>query len=407
MPSPPEFDILPNGTVTSPKGFLAGATFAGLKTYGAEKLDMGILYSEAPCTAAGVFTTNQVKAASVLVCAKHLKLGRAQAIIANSGCANACVGAQGMKDALETTELAARKLGLEPEQVLIASTGIIGVELPMALIRRGINQVSVSPDRGAELAKAIMTTDTHPKEVAVRLELDGRQVTIGGIAKGAGMIHPNMATMLSFIATDAAVERAFLQQALRDAVDSSFNMITVDGDTSTNDTVLLLANGASGGRTLESQSPEAALFADALKQVCMHLAKQIVRDGEGSTRLIEVTVEGARNVADARSAARTIASSSLVKTAVHGGDPNWGRILGALGRSGAKITESKVALWINGICTMEKGTPVPFYKDAAVASMKAPEVSIRVALNLGRASATAWGCDLSQEYVRLNSVYTT
>ncbi len=401
------FETIPDGTITTPQGFLAGATYAGLRTYGVGKLDLGLLYSEAPCTSAGVFTTNKVKAASLVVCAEQLAKGRARAIVANSGCANACVGGQGVKDARETVALAASKLGVTRDEVLIASTGIIGVELPMALIRKGMGQIALSRNSGHDLARAIMTTDTRSKEIALSLELGGKPVRIGGIAKGAGMIHPNMATMLSFVTTDAAVERGFLQQSLREAVDSSFNMITVDGDSSTNDTVLLLANGASGGKTISAGDPEAPLFARAVKEVCIYLAKQIVLDGEGATKLIEVIVEGAGTVADARLVARTIASSSLVKTAVHGEDPNWGRVIAAAGRSGARLVESKIAMWINGMCTMEKGTPVPFHQEAAVASMKALEVNIRLNLNLGKQSATAWGCDLTQEYVRLNSVYTT
>ncbi|MBI2866821.1 MAG: bifunctional glutamate N-acetyltransferase/amino-acid acetyltransferase ArgJ [Chloroflexi bacterium] len=400
--------VIPDGTITSAKGFLAGAVHCGLRQR-KELPDLTLLVSEREAAAAGVFTRNKVRAGSVTVCIEHLAAsgGKARAIIVNSGSANACVGEQSVKDAGEMAALAARKVGVPPEQVLIASTGVIGVELPMGLIRKGVPRIPLSQNGGNNFARAIMTTDLVPKEAAVSLTLGGKDVVIGGAAKGSGMIHPDMATMLAFIATDAAVEQSFLQAALRRAADVSFNMVSVDGDTSTNDCVLLLANGAAGNGPVAAQSPEAAAFEDALAAVCKTLAIKIAQDGEGAKKLITVIVSGARSDADARQAARTIVSSNLLKTAVHGSDPNWGRVLAALGRSGAEIEESKIRVEINGICTLDNGVPIPFYKEAAKVAMSEPEVVVRVSLNLGDRSATAWGCDLTAEYVTINSAYTT
>ncbi|MBI4307404.1 MAG: bifunctional glutamate N-acetyltransferase/amino-acid acetyltransferase ArgJ [Chloroflexi bacterium] len=398
---------LPDGTVTSPQGFLAGAVYSGLKTEGEGKLDLGIFYSETPCAAAGAFTTSAVKAASLRVCERHVAGGKAQAVVVNAGIANAYVGEQGIKDAEEICALVGRKVGVSPGQVLIASTGLTGMELPMGIIRRAIPTISLSRTGGHDLARAIMTTDRRPKEVAYSFQVDGKAVTLGGIAKGAGMIHPHMATMLAFLATDASVERRFLQTSLREAVDDSFNMLTVDGDMSPSDTVLLLANGAARNTPLDSESPGAEVFRAAVKEACVYLAQAMARDGEGAEKLIEVTVEGALSRDEARKAARTIAGSTLVKTAVHGNDPNWGRVIAALGQSGARVAEEKLVCYINGICVMDEGKPIPFFREAAVKAMTAPEVSIRVVLNLGDASATAWGCDLTEEYVTFNSKYTT
>ncbi len=395
------------GTVTNPAGFLAGATYAGLKSYAEDKLDLGIILSESPCTTAGVFTTNAIRSPSVTVTQEHVNAGPVRALIVNAGIANTCVGEQGYTDAKEMTTLAARRLGLQPEEVLVCSTGVIGVELPMSLIRTGVEQIDLSTDGGHAVARAMMTTDTHPKEVAVRFELDGRQVDMGGVVKGSGMIHPNMATMLSFVTTDAAVDRDFLQTTLKEVADASFNMMTVDGDSSTNDTVLVMANGRAGNSPVTAESADADSFKEALLQVCVHLAKELARDGEGATRMITVEVAGAQNVGDARMAARTIAGSSLVKSAVYGADPNWGRILMALGRSGAAVEERMVDLFVNGVCIMQGGLPIPFHRDAVVALMRGPEVTFRIHLGLGDGDATAWGCDLTEEYVIINSAYTT
>ena len=402
-----EINWLEGGTITSPKGFTAGATYSGIRTYTEDKLDLGILCSESVCTVAGTFTKNMVKSPSVVLDQERVATGRAQAVVINSGIANACVGEQGMTDAIEMAALAAARLGLEPELALACSTGLIGVELPMGLIRNGVKNIEMSLDGGHELARAICTTDTVSKEAAVSFEVDGATYALGGIAKGSGMIHPNMATMLAFLATDAPVDGAFLQESLSRAVDTSFNMISVDGDSSTNDTVLLLANGVAGGSAIDASAPGADAFQAALDVVCMELAKAIARDGEGASKLIEVVVENALSESDARAAALSVASSMLVKSAIHGADPNWGRIIVALGYSGAQVTEELVALHINDVCIMEGGRPIPYFKDAVALSMSGTDVSLRLDLGLGDARATAWGCDLSEEYVTFNSAYTT
>jgi glutamate N-acetyltransferase/amino-acid N-acetyltransferase len=389
------------GTITSPKGFLAGATCAGIKTSGG--LDMGILYSEVSCVAAGLFTTNRIKAAPVLWCQEHIAGGKAQAIVTNAGCANACTGERGLEDATEMAGLAAKRLGIAHQDVLVASTGVIGEPLPIGLIGSNMDNVALSKEGGHELAQAIMTTDTHAKEVAI--VAGGGEFTIGGIAKGSGMIHPNMATLLCFLATDAAIDAYFLEKALREAVDVSFNMVTVDGDTSPNDMVLILANGMAG--SINEGTGDAEDFQAVLTEVCTYLARRIASDGEGATRLIEVTVDGALTVADARLAARTIAGSPLVKTAVHGCDPNWGRIVAALGYSGAEIDGARIDLFLNNIRLVSGGSPRPFDAEEVRVVMGGAEVPIRVCLNLGDCAATAWGCDLSAEYVTINSEYTT
>ena len=396
-----------NGTVTSARGFTAGSTYAGLKTYGQDKLDLGILASDKPSAVAGVFTRSKIVSSTVTLTRQRVQSGRAQAVIVNSGCANACVGPQGMVDAMEMASLAADKLGMAQESVLVASTGVIGVEIPMSLIRPAIDKIEMSPDGGHSFARAIMTTDTHPKEVAVSFEIDGKRCTLGAAAKGVGMIHPDMATMLCFVGTDAAVEPGFLQSTLGAAADSSFNMLTIDGDTSTNDLLVVLANGDAGNKPIRAETPEAELFQQALSDVCQTLTRMIARDGEGATKLIDVTVEGAASAQDARKVARTVVSSPLVKTAVHGADPNWGRLMMAIGRSGAEVQEDMLALYLNGICMFDAGAPIPFHKDLAVLSMKESDVKIIVRLGLGEHSATAWGCDLTEEYVRFNSEYTT
>lgn len=399
-----EFKTVESGTITSPQGFVAGAVEANVKS--PNKLDLAVFYSEVPCVAAGVFTTNAIKAAPVILSQKHLRDKKAQAVIVNSGCANACTGDAGLADAAEEANLVAKRLSIKPDDVLVASTGVIGVPLPMAKIRDGIGRIELSPEGGTQLARAMMTTDTFAKEIALVVDSDLCKFTIGGVAKGAGMIHPNMATMLCFITTDASVDAGFLQQALRKAVDNSFNMVTVDGDTSPSDTVVVLANGLAGNKIVNKRNGES--FQKALNQVCLYLAKSIARDGEGATRLIEVVVEGALNQSDARLAARTIAGSPLVKSAIHGNDPNWGRIVAALGRSGSRVTENKIDVYLNTVTVMKQGIPVAFDKQELSQSLAASkEVSIKLNLNLGKGTATAWGCDLSEEYVTINSAYTT
>lgn len=403
----PEYKAIPHGTVTSPRGFLAGTTYAKIKTEGKNALDLGILYSEVPCIIAGAFTTNKIKAAPVVLCQERLERKRAQAIVVNSGCANACTGKQGLADSAEMADLTAKKLGISPEDVLVASTGVIGVPLPMKRLQTGIKKIFLSPEGGHHLAEAIMTTDTSPKEIAVIFKLNETEVTIGGVAKGAGMIHPNLATMLCFITTDAAIDAKFAQRVLQSAIDDTFNMITIDGDTSPNDTVLLLANGLASNSPLKASMDEAKIFRAVLRDVCLYLAKGIIRGGEGATKLIEVSVEGAFTLKDARIAARTIASSPLVKTAVHGNDPNWGRIIAALGRSGAEINPVKIDLYLKDICLLKAGCPVLFDNEKAKRVLTSDKVSFRIRLNLGKESATAWGCDLSEEYITINSAYVT
>lgn len=398
-----ELKAITSGTVTSPQGFLAGAVKAGIKNQ--EKPDLAILCSEKPCVAAGVFTTTAMKAAPVILSQAHLKAGKAQAVVVNSGCANACTGDSGMADAVDMAKLVSEKLGLSVDDVLVASTGIIGVSLPMDRIRAGIRQIDLTGDGGHELARAMMTTDTFPKEIAISVESKPGKFTIGGVAKGAGMIHPDMATMLCFLTTDANVEARFLQSALRKAVNVSFNMITVDGDTSPSDTVAILANGMAGTEKINSRNGE--LFQKALDEVCLYLAKCVARDGEGATKLIEVAVEGALNEMQARLAARIVAGSPLFKTAMHGNDPNWGRVLAALGRSGAKVDERKLEGYLNGVCVMKQGSIVPFDRQEVSAGLAGKEISVRLHLNLGRGKAVAWGCDLSEEYVTINSAYTS
>ena len=400
-------EFVEGGTVTTAKGFLAGATYAGLKTYAEDKLDLGMILSEVPCSVAGVFTKSSIISPTVTVNRERVARGTTRGLVVNAGIANTCVGEQGFIDAQDMAAAAAQQLGVGSEDMLVCSTGVIGVELPMSLIRDGIIQIELSAPGGHDLARAMMTTDTRPKEMAVTFEVDGRQAHLGGVAKGSGMIHPNMATMLAFVTTDAAVDVDFLQATLREVNEDSFNMLTVDGDSSTNDTVLVLANGLTGNRPITGGSADADTFREALSQVCTNLTRELARDGEGASRLISVEVQGAREADDARQAARTIASSSLVKSAVYGADPNWGRVLAALGRSGAAAEEEKIDLFVNGVCIMEAGKPVPFHRDAVVALMGGAEVTFRLNLNLGPGQATAWGCDLTEEYVIINSAYTT
>ena len=400
-------ELVQGGGVTSPKGFVAGGVYAGIKSEAAGALDLGVLLSEAPAAVAGTFTKNKVVSPSVTLSRGRAARGTARGVVCNSGCANCAVGPQGLTDAEEMAALAADHAGVDAEQVLVCSTGLIGVELPMALIRQNMGNVELTESGGADFARAIMTTDTKPKEIAVSVDVDGTRITVGGAAKGVGMVHPDMATMLAFVSTDADVEQGFLQAALGRAVDASFNMIDVDGDTSTNDTVLVLANGAAGGERIREGSAAAGVFAEALTYVCVALAKKLAADGEGARTLIEVVVDGAATGEDARKAARSVASSLLVRAMVHGRDPNWGRVMMAIGKSGADFEESKVDLFIAGIHMVHQGIAIPYLKDAVISAMAADEVRLSVDLNGGNASATAWGCDLTEEYVIFNSAYST
>jgi glutamate N-acetyltransferase/amino-acid N-acetyltransferase len=397
-------DLIRSGSITSASGFLAGAVHAGIKSK--DELDLAVLCSEVPCEAAGVFTTNQIKSAPVVLSRRHISKGRAQAIIANSGCANACTGKQGLIDALAMAELAAAKPGISPEEVLVASTGVIGVALPMDRIRAAIPKVKLTKKGGHDFCRAIMTTDTRPKEMAVRVDSKEGKFVIGGVVKGAGMIHPNMATILCFITTDAVISAGFLRAALHEAVDGSFNMISIDGDTSPSDCTFILANGSAGNAPIDFDN--GAAFQEALNAVCTHLAKSIARDGEGATKLIEVTVEGAEDQLRARQAARVVASSPLVKAAIHGNDPNWGRVVAALGRSGGRVREDRLDVYINEVCVMKRGCPCLSNKAKMASALdNTDNVLIKLCLNLGEGKATAWGCDLSEEYVTINSAYTT
>jgi len=398
------FRLIPSGTVTSVPGFLAGAVSTGIK--GKKEPDLAILYSPTPCRAAAVFTTSRIKSAPVVLSRKRLAQIKARAIVVNSGCANACTGEQGLADAAEMAKLTAAKLGIPREEVLVASTGVIGKPLPMERIRDGIGKISLAPDKGHELCQAMMTTDTRPKEIALEVNAGESRFTLGGVAKGAGMISPDLATMLCFVATDAVVKIDFLEQSLKKAAEASFNMLSIDAETSPSDCVFLLASGEAKNPEIGSRNGK--IFQDALTELCTCLAKSIARDGEGATRLIEVTVEGAANQADARRAAKTIVGSPLVKAAVFGSDPNWGRVAAALGRSGAAVTEQRLDLYLNDVCVMKQGLPAPFDQEQMRLSLaRAESVLIKARLNLGEGRATAWGCDLSPEYVRINSEYMT
>lgn len=400
-------ELIPDGTVTSPKGYLAGAVYAGIKTYGEDKLDLGLLASELPCTAAGVFTQSTVPGAPVIVSRRHLASGRARGIAVNAGCANVCTGDQGIDDAVEMAQLAGDRIGCDPHEIVVASTGVIGRLLPMDKIRKGIPTIDLSRDGGEKLSRAIMTTDTRPKRIAATFAVGGVRYTVGGIAKGSGMIHPDMATMFGFLTTDAPVERAFVDRVLRTAVGTTFNMISVDNDTSTSDTVTLFANGAAGGDVIDDGHPAAAALQEAVTAVSRYLAREIARDGEGATKLIEVRITGAANEDEARRAARTVSASPLVKSAVYGNDPNWGRIMMAVGRSGARVDLARVRVAIGDAVMYADGHPCEVEPAAAHAALAGPEVVIHADLGVGRASAVAWGCDLTEQYVKINADYTT
>lgn len=395
------------GGVTAPRGFKAVGVHAGIK---AEKLDMALLASDVPAVSAGVFTTNRVQAAPVKVCREVLRRGVARAVVVNSGSANACTGVQGMKDARQMGRLAAKALGVSPATVFTCSTGTIGKPLPMEKIARGITMAAavLSPEGGQLAAKAIMTTDTVDKQAAVELTIDGKQVRVGGMAKGSGMIAPNMATMLCFMTTDAAVTRAALQTCLSEVADVSFNRITVDGDCSTNDTVLFLANGVAGNRSLRPGHKDWARFVEAVRTVALDLARQIVRDGEGATKFVTVTVKGATTEADADRAARAVANSLLVKTSWFGMDPNWGRVIAAIGYSGAKVNTDRVDISFDGVAAVKGGRKAPgFALEQLEEVLRRPAFEIVANLRLGRGEATVYTCDCSYEYVKINASYLT
>jgi glutamate N-acetyltransferase/amino-acid N-acetyltransferase len=395
-----------SGGVATARGFRAAGISAGIKA--TKKPDLALVVSDTPATAAAVFTLNKVQAAPVLLSKEHLARsgGIVRAIVVNSGCANACTGDTGMADARTMAAETARVVGCPIEQVLVASTGVIGVALPMDKLRLGIPQAfaALGSSHGAEAAHAIMTTDPFPKESCATLTLGGKTVTIGGMAKGSGMIGPNMATMLAFVTTDAAMPQALLHRALTEAVDDTFNAITVDGDTSTNDAVMLLANGASGATVGDA---DYAPFVRALRAVCLELALGIVRGGEGATKLVTVTVSGAASSPEARKAAMAIATSLLVKTAIHGGDPNWGRLIAVAGRAGVAFEPQRAKVTIGSIVLFEGGRPYDDRAPQAADHLKGNEVSVGVDLGAGNGASTVWTCDLSAEYVKINAEYRT
>ena len=391
-----------------PKGFRAAGAAAQIKPESTKK-DVAIVYSITPASAAAVYTTNKVKAAPLSVSRQHLADGTARAILANSGNANACTGAPGRRDAETMCRWAAEKLDLAPKDVLVASTGVIGQRLPMDRIQAGVEAACarLSEHGGMEAAQAIMTTDTVPKTETAEVKGANGTMRIAGMCKGSGMIAPNMATMLAFLMTDAAIQPALLGRLLREAVDRSFNVITVDGDMSTNDFVALLANGAAGVPALNYGSSDYAAFAEALNGVCLSLAKQIARDGEGATKSVTITVRGARHFEEAKQVGMSVANSNLVKTALFGNDPNWGRILAAVGYSGADVAEERITLSIGGLRVFERGIGLAISRSEGVEALRKPEVEIDIDLGQGKAEATVYTCDLSTDYVKINAEYTT
>lgn len=393
------------GGVTAAAGFTAAGVAAGLKPDG--RLDVALLDAGAPVPAAGVFTTNAVAAAPVVVSREHLAGGVARAAVVNAGNANACTGARGRSDAEAMAAAAGAALGCAADEVVVASTGVIGVPLLLDAVVSGISAAAgaLDPAGGPSASEAIRTTDTFAKECAVAFETGGRTITVGGMAKGSGMIQPDMATMLAFVTTDAPLTSDACAAILRGAVGRTFNRITVDSDTSTNDMCLLMASGAAGGPPIGATGPVAADVAAAVHHVCGELARMIVRDGEGATTFIEVVVRGAESEKDAESAAFAIANSPLFKTAVFGGDANWGRVAMAIGKSGARVDAGAFDITFAGIPTCVAGTAVPFDEDAAAAALAERDVDVIVDLHVGGCSATVWTCDLSYEYVRINGEY--
>lgn len=392
------------GGVTAPAGFLAGSAFCGIKATNTSRPDIALIYSPQPTVAAATFTTNRVKAAPVRVSIQNLRAPDVRAIIANSGNANACTGVAGIETAKRMTKAAAVALGLKEKQIMVCSTGRIGVPLPIEKMEATIAKMpeQLAADGSKRAAEAIMTSDTFPKEIAVELKLGGKVVRIGGIAKGAGMIDPNMATMLCFISTDAAIEKAELQEALSISVEQSFNRITIDGDMSTNDTVIALANGVAGNPMLRTGTPDFEKFQKALDHVTQSLARLIVEDGEGVTKFVEVHVNGAATFSDARRAAEAVAKSCLVKCAWFGGDPNWGRLMDAIGYSGARVREEIVDIYYDGVIAVKGGVAsrTPFEKLQEIVAKKHFKVTID--LHLGPAEYTVYTTDLSTDYVKLN-----
>lgn len=398
-----------DGNVASAKGFLASGMNCGVKE-GSTKKDVALIYSEVPCVGAGMYTNNKVKCAPIYVTKEHLKNNRAQAIIVNSGNANCCTGQQGIDAAKDIATCVADNLNIDVNDVLIASTGVIGVPLDAEIIKKGVPTLKDKLSNvGSDAAEAIMTTDTVKKECAVTLTLDGKTVTIGAIAKGSGMIEPNMGTMLSFISTDASISADMLKEALREVVNVSYNRISVDGDTSTNDTVLILANGLAKNTTISEKNDDYNSFVEALKYVTITISKMLAKDGEGATKLIECTVNGCRNEQEGVVLAKSVITSSLVKTAMFGADANWGRILCALGYAGIDFDQEKVDVYFENeegsIIVCKNGASVNFDEDFAKKILLKSEITIRIEMNSGNCSVTAWGCDLTYDYVKINGDY--
>jgi len=392
--------------ITYPLGFYASGINCGIKKDGKE--DLSLIYSSSPCIASGTFTTNQFKSYSVLWSIKNIK-NDIKAVLINSGNANACNGEENWELTIKLIEQLASKLKIEKNSILFASTGIIGERLPYEKIVSGLDKLieNLSPKNNLLAAKGIMTTDTFPKEYQINTKIKGRkkEVFIGGIAKGSGMINPNMATMLSFITTDAVIDRKALDAALKYAVDESFNMITVDNDTSTNDTVIILANGLARNKTIHIESPEFEIFCDCLKKICIELAKKIALDGEGGRKFIEVVVNGGWCKKEVRRVAKKVCGSSLVKTSIAGANPNWGRIIAAIGSTNARIDKKNIEIKICGISVF-RGEPVKYERDKLIELMKNKEIKIEIDLKRGNFSATAWGCDLTEEYIKINKEYS-
>lgn len=393
--------------VTFAKGFTAAGVKAGIKKSG--NLDVAVIYTKTQAVVAGTFTQNKVAAAPVYVSKEVVVTGTAHAIVANAGCANACTGQQGLDDAHKMAQIAADELGVNADDVIVGSTGVIGVNLPMDKLEAGIKDAvaNLSADGSGNAGRAIITTDTHSKSVTCEFELSGKTVRMGAIAKGSGMIRPNMATMLCYITTDIAIDQTLLQKAVSGCVEKSFNMISVDGDMSTNDMVIVLANGEANNAKITEENADYQIFFDKLMMLCTELAKQIAADGEGASKFLTINVKGAKSFADAKTVGMAIANSPLVKTAFFGEDPNWGRVICAVGYSGADMVPEKTVVKFGGITIFANGTGATYDEKALAHVMKEKDIVIDIELNMGQEDATVWSCDLSYEYVKINGEYHT
>lgn len=393
--------------VTFAKGFTAAGVKAGIKKSG--NLDVAVIYTKTQAVVAGTFTQNKVAAAPVYVSKEVVATGTAHAIVANAGCANACTGQQGLDDAHKMAQIAAAELGVNADDVIVGSTGVIGVNLPMDKLEAGIKDAvaNLSADGSGNAGRAIITTDTHSKSVTCEFELSGKTVRMGAIAKGSGMIRPNMATMLCYITTDIAIDQTLLQKAVSGCVEKSFNMISVDGDMSTNDMVIVLANGEANNAKITEENADYQIFFDKLMMLCTELAKQIAADGEGASKFLTINVKGAKSFADAKTVGMAIANSPLVKTAFFGEDPNWGRVICAVGYSGADMVPEKTVVKFGGITIFANGTGATYDEKALAHVMKEKDIVIDIELNMGQEDATVWSCDLSYEYVKINGEYHT